>query len=120
MQEQRIIKRINDHITLLNSVFEENILRPKVLFDLKETSNILAETIFFRDGKNFHTFRFNKRFMEKNFDVFLNDVVAHEVAHLAVEKMFPLDNVRRKAHGKNFKLLVRYLGGEQLGAYISL
>lgn len=54
-----------------------------------------------------HKVTFNEVLAEENKTKFLNTVI-HEVAHLVVHKLFPM----AKAHGKEFRMVMRKLGGD--------
>jgi len=102
---QEAIKYVRNRANL---IYDVDIGEFDVKYDLS-TQNALGKVVY----NNKITMRLNPLLLEENADLYIKEVVLHELAHIIVNKRFPTgyDNHRRvQPHGKEFKAVCRILG----------
>lgn len=102
-----IVQKVEQCFVLAESYFSCILVRPKVGFDIRGQD---AGRAYFPTGKYLkasnlgikkHTeIKFNETLLENNPDFFLENIVAHECAHLIVYELF---GTRILPHGKEWK-----------------
>lgn len=98
--------KVCDSIDKINKSFNMNIDYPTVTFDLKGMA--AGQAVAYRNGES-SEIRINPVILSENVDDVIRQVVPHEVAHVAVRKIYGWHrNV--KPHGIEWKNMMHILG----------
>lgn len=100
--KQQVLKKLDDLVLAANKLFNRSFTPPKVKFYLKGTTAGKADLLN-------NIVILNHILLVENPDDFLEDTVPHELAHLLTFAMF---GRKAKAHGKEWKSVMRALGVE--------
>jgi len=92
--------RCEAYLRRAEALYGHRLPRPEVRFDLRGTAAGLAT----RDGR---LIRFNRQLLLENGSAFLDEVPAHEVAHVAAYVLF---GPRIRPHGPEWQALMRAFG----------
>jgi len=89
-----------DVINKINNIYGLSLPIPKLTFDLRGRTGAIA---YFAD----YRINYNDQLMSTNLQYFLDNLVAHEVCHLACNKLHPFI---KDVHGKEWKDMMVTLG----------
>jgi len=109
-QKQLVIDRVAQELAKLEVFYQREFPQPKLGFDL---SGAAAGQFSLRRGE--YLIRFNAAIFSRYFQENLNSTVAHEVAHLAVQVLYPkrIDGRQRVLpHGRQWRALMALLEAE--------
>lgn len=104
-QAQGIIEKTQHYVSLAANIYEVKLEAPEIRFDIKGA----AWGCFVRHGKR-RWIRYNPSLFCRYYTEGLNETVPHEVAHYAVDVLFPKN--RCKPHGAEWKAVMRRFGIE--------
>lgn len=106
--KQTIVKnKAKEIIKLGNSLFPVGYINPdKVEFRFTLYGKVAGKACYDKNGKS--TLWFHPALIERDMESYLEQTVAHEVAHLFQRKIYPYS----KPHGREFKSIARKLGDD--------
>lgn len=111
--KERIVAKLKDGIATVETTYNVKMPFPKIFYNLRGTT---AGTAHYGQWE----LRFNPVLLMENVDDFIARTVPHELAHLAVEKVFPeahhptgysgFRRAKREVHGASWQTIMRTLG----------
>lgn len=107
--KEKVQEAINFVRKRADLIYDVDIGEFDVRYDLT-TQNALGKVVYQNNGI---TMRLNPLLLEENADLYIQEVVLHELAHIIVNKRFPTgyDNHKRvQPHGREFKAVCRIFG----------
>jgi SprT protein len=114
-QKQTVINRVNHFVEFANDHFNVKMELPFVRFEKRGTTAGTANRVSWEVN-------FNAGLMVDNFDLFMNDTIPHEVAHLVTDYVYGaqvkgfvrtrsgIRKARRESHGKHWKSVMATFG----------
>lgn len=109
--KQRVLNKVKELVEAGNICYPkakvdyDNI---EIRFSLRGSST--AGTAFVDNGNNYMRLKFHPKLMDKDVDGYIEQVVAHEVAHIFQKRLYP----HSQSHGREFKAIARTLGDNGL------